>query len=382
MAWTGYQIFMALLLVTTGTVNTISTKWADKIEAPGKNGHVHLFNHPFLQACFMFIGEFSCMLVYRLFLWCQRRGTGPPPAPTQNFPAIIFFLPALCDMSATSVMYLGLNYTYASSYQMLRGSVIVFTGLLSVAFLRRVLVFYQWSGISFIVCGLLLVGLADILFASVGSAYDTNSIITGDLLIVIAQVFAASQFVLEEKFLYKHNVPPLLAVGWEGLFGFFTLSLLLIPMYFIPAGSLSGNPEGRLEDAIDGLIQISNSWEIALAVLLNLLSIAFFNFAGISVTMEFSATTRMVLDSLRTLLIWAMSLALGWQSFQYLQIIGFILLIMGTFVYNDVIFRPFLKKHCCRGEEHPQSEIEHSNANETSPLISGSQACVPVCANN
>lgn len=49
-------------------------------------------------------------------------------------------------------------------------------------------------------------------------------------------------------------------------------------------------------------------------------SIAFFNFAGVSVTKEMSATTRMVLDSVRTLVIWAVSLALRWQTFNYLQV--------------------------------------------------------------
>lgn len=37
----------------------------------------------------------------------------------------------------------------------------------------------------------------------------------------------------------------------------------------------------------------------------------------------------MVLDSGRTLVIWAISLALSWQDFQWLQIIGFLLLIGG-----------------------------------------------------
>lgn len=49
-------------------------------------------------------------------------------------------------------------------------------------------------------------------------------------------------------------------------------------------------------------------------------SIAFFNFAGISVTKELNATTRMVLDSVRVLVIWAVSLAVGWQSFILLQV--------------------------------------------------------------
>ena len=51
-----------------------------------------------------------------------------------------------------------------------------------------------------------------------------------------------------------------------------------------------------------------------------MLSIAFFNFAGISVTKELSATTRMILDSIRTIVIWSFSLVLGWQTFDFRQV--------------------------------------------------------------
>ena len=66
-------------------------------------------------------------------------------------------------------------------------------------------------------------------------------------------------------------------------------------------------------------------------------SIAFFNFAGISVTKEMSATTRMVLDSVRTLVIWGVSLAVGWQEFRWLQLLGFVVLVVGMCIYNDIV---------------------------------------------
>ena len=50
-----------------------------------------------------------------------------------------------------------------------------------------------------------------------------------------------------------------------------------------------------------------------------------------------SATTRMVLDSVRTLVIWGVSLAVGWQAFYPLQLIGFIILVTGMCIYNDII---------------------------------------------
>lgn len=104
------------------------------------------------------------------------------------FNAFILLVPALCDMFATSIMYIGLNMTYASSFQMLRGSVIVFTGIFSIGFLNRKLGAREWTGIVFVITGLAFVGASDILTMD-NSDMNTNSVITGDLLIIFAQVF-------------------------------------------------------------------------------------------------------------------------------------------------------------------------------------------------
>lgn len=69
-------------------------------------------------------------------------------------------------------------------------------------------------------------------------------------------------------------------------------------------------------------------------------SIAFFNFAGVSVTKQMSATTRTVLDSVRTLVIKVISVALAWESIDLKQMGGFALLIIGMCLYNDVLIRP------------------------------------------
>ncbi len=70
------------------------------------------------------------------------------------------------------------------------------------------------------------------------------------------------------------------------------LGLLLIPMYYIPAPGFSSNPRGVLEDALDGFYQMGHNSTLALAQIGSIFSIAFFNFFGLSVTKEFSATTR------------------------------------------------------------------------------------------
>uniref|UniRef100_A0A8C3RE25 Solute carrier family 35 member F6 n=1 Tax=Cyanoderma ruficeps TaxID=181631 RepID=A0A8C3RE25_9PASS len=340
MAWSRYQLGLAALMLLTGSINTLAAKWADNFSAPGCDGtEEHKFQHPFLQAAGMFLGEFSCLPVFYLLLLRDRRradpAPSPSPAPSRPFAPLLFLPPALCDMAGTSIMYVALNMTSASSFQMLRGSLIIFTGLLSVAFLGRKLEWSHWLGILLTILGLALVGLAD-LRGSGGAGHGLADVITGDLLILLAQGIVSIQMVLEEKFIFSHDVHPLRAVGTEGFFGFAILALLLVPLSFIPAGRLSGNPRGVLEDPADAFCQIRRRPLILAALLGNVGSISFFNFAGISVTRELSATTRTVLDSLRTLLVWALSLALRWERFHALQIPGFALLLAGAALYNGL----------------------------------------------
>lgn len=341
MAWTSYQIVLAVVMVVTGSINTLSTKWADRSSAVGTDGKERKFDHPFLQAVGMFIGEFSCLIVYFLIpLVTGRRRQTEEEGGSRKFNPLIFLPAAMCDMCGTSIMYIGLNLTYASSFQMLRGAVIIFTALLSVAFLGRVIKKHMWVGMFTVIVGLILVGLADIVFGSHDNKTDTNGIIAGDLLIIMAQIIVSVQMVYEERVINRRNIHPLAAVGWEGFWGAIVLGLLLIPFYYIKAGQFSHTAENRLENVPDAFKQMGNNPVIVAATVGNILSIAFFNFAGISVTKELSATTRMVLDSVRTLVIWAVTLGLKWQDFQGLQVVGFVLLILGMMLYNDIIIMP------------------------------------------
>jgi len=383
MAWKPIHFGLAGMMLIFGSFNTLSVKWADTMTSESVDGTKRPFNHPFLQATGMFLGEMMCMVAFWIVRYRASRQTTSayPPLTEENAPKkfnpLVFLPPALCDMTATSVQYIGLTLTYASSFQMLRGAVIIFTGILSTIFLRRRLAWFKWAGMVFVIGGLVTVGVSDMLnqkdctpdttdlnttvsnrrpeFSimtspiSLASTYtgcknDTTNIFVGDLLIFCSQIIVATQMVYEEKFISKYNVPALQAVGWEGTFGFTTLAILLVPFSFIYVGPQFGNnPRHVLEDAYDGVYQLAHNPLLALAFSGTVISIAFFNFAGISVTKELSATTRMVLDSVRTLVIWMVSIAVGWQMFFALQLAGFCILVVGMCLYNDILILPTVR---------------------------------------
>ncbi len=93
----------------------------------------------------------------------------------------------------------------------------IFTGLLSVAFLGSKLQAHKWFGMFLVVGGLVTIGVSDFIYSDTSSNTDTNGIIAGDLFILVGLVLSAGQMVYEEKFISKHNIPAMKAIGWEGM---------------------------------------------------------------------------------------------------------------------------------------------------------------------
>ncbi len=80
---------------------------------------------------------------------------------------------------------------------------------------------------------------------------------------------------------------PLEVVGWQGIFCLCGMSISLVLAYVT-----SGHGLGIREDALNGFTQIWNSPMLAFAFFLGIVSTAVFNFAGITITKDVSATYR------------------------------------------------------------------------------------------
>merc|ERR1719146_538573 len=137
--------------------------------------------------------------------------------------------------------------------------------------------------------------------------------------------------VFEEKIMSKYTVPPLLVVGMEGAFGIL-FGLVL----------LGGLNAVHIENTPGASYQITHSKPLLTAVIGSIFSIAFFNFSGVTVTQKASAVARSTIDVSRTIIIWAVELAMGWNSFNMLQLSGFFVLALGTMIYNRLVVFSFL----------------------------------------
>ncbi|KJZ75999.1 hypothetical protein HIM_04455 [Hirsutella minnesotensis 3608] len=400
--------FLVAMMLLTGVCNTLLTKYQDNQCVRDCDGHSGrrpaLFEQPVLQTAQMFIGEMGCWLVVGIMSLYQRFISKPSPerggyqavdtadaddssanrrdghpkpdahsrSVLRGARVMLLALPAICDICGTTLMNVGLLFVAASIYQMTRGALVLFVGLFSVLFLHRHLRLFQWLSLVGVVLGVGVVGLAGAIWpdekkttqpdfggqAAADGLSDAARAIIGVLLIAGAQIFTATQFVLEEWMLENSPIEPIRVVGWEGLFGFLVTLLVMVVMHFA-IGRTEAGKYGYF-DMAEGLRQMSDK-RIWVSSLLIMISIGGFNYFGLAVTRSVSATSRSTIDTCRTLFIWIVSLGLGWESFKMLQIVGFALLVYSTFVFNGIV-QPPLKSLQDNGEIEellPEEPIEH-----------------------
>jgi drug/metabolite transporter (DMT)-like permease len=281
------------------------------------------FEQPVLQTLQMFIGEMGCWLVIGVFNLYQRyasrragyeaiadnEGAATPALsddsetpdianplkpthpdeegrlPLQGRTILLLALPACCDIAGTTLMNVGLLFVAASIYQMTRGALVLFVGLFSVWFLKRHMGLYKWFSLFVVVFGVAIVGLAgaitpddkatpshqalhDLASGPVDAQKEISQAamtVIGVLLIAGAQIFTATQFVLEERIMEKYAMEPIKVVGWEGLFGFLVTLVGMIILHFsIGTGYFN---------AREGLYQMTHYRAIAVSSLLIMVSI-------------------------------------------------------------------------------------------------------------
>ena len=362
---TDVQIYLfMLLLLITGSINTIANKLQQNSTSLGVKYKGH---QKFITFC-MFNGEFLCLFFYWLKDGRKKNKTNKSENKTSEINETeninkkkkakfwYFLFPALFDILGSSISSISLSFLPSSIYQMFRGAIIIFTCTASILFLKNKYYRQHFLGICIVVIGLIIVGVN----AAMGGKEEFDSkIILGIFLVTLSQVFSCFLFVSEEKILKNYDVPPLKAVGMEGMWGVGCYIILLFIFYFIRCEDwydilkdnicIKDDKEGaiRFENALFAFRQIWYSWEIKLYLSMYILSIAFFNFSGLTISKNASATSRTIVDTLRTIIVWSFFLVMPFvpedtkETFSWLQLVGFLILILGGLIYNEILVLKF-----------------------------------------
>jgi hypothetical protein len=335
-----FQYIFALGLLS-GTLNSIVMKIAYQTATSGSDPQdVHFFHKPWFMSLVMFVAMLCALPLY--YMQRSRKSLNLKTW-------LIVSIPSFCDLLGSSMQQVGLIFTPVSIYQMLKGSILLFSAALSVWFLNKKMYRHNWVGVLMCVVALTLVGIS-----SVMTIEDQPIVVSfwesmfGIAIVVLGQIVCASQYVLEEFLLKPPNdVSAMAMVGMEGLWGTGMMSLIILPLFqYVITGSDVG---GTYENTVDTFAMISNSTSLRIVLGISFVSVFVYNVCGVMVTQQASAVHHTFLDATRTIFVWAASVAvyyhpgadrsfgepLTWWSL--LQLVGFAILMVGECIYDGLI---------------------------------------------
>ncbi len=292
---------------------------------------------------------------------------------------VMLIIPCVCDLACTTLLLIAQLYITASMWQMMRGSVIVITLLLKYFVMKHTIENHQWSGVSIITTAMVIVGSSSLFNPEQQSATPTDSNpLIGISLVIIGCLAQGVQYVFEEKVLNAsqesedgEDVPPLVVIGCEGFWGVFLTLAVVYPLSMNLPGKDVG---GVFENYHDSIAMIQNSPQLQSLVFWFVLTVTVYNCSVIYVTKLLSAIWHAILDNFRTISVWVIDLLLYyvvfpgqgygeiWTNFSYLQLVGLIILLIGTGIYNN----SFISDK--RGEYQP---LVGSNSNRDKPISTG-----------
>ena len=384
------------LMILTGSINTIFNKILQKLESKG----ILFEQHHWIITFGMFIGESVSLIGYTIVVIKRKKkkvseekgetlvkseeddeneDNKKPQVPTN----LIFALSASCDLMATTINTFGLTYLTTSMYQMLRGFELIFVCAWSTIFLKNPVYRHQVLGLSTLIIGLVLVGVNSIINKEKdkGTAKDPG---TGIILMFCSQFFSSTCYVLQEKFIKHYRVNPFQLVGFEGLWGICMYTVLLVIFQHIKCNNWkeglktgvcfgSDDPATKrdwyIEDSIFAFQQMGAYIPLLIVYIFYIVSIALYNIVGINLTKLVSSTARAVVDTVRTVFIWAFFLFVHpvkgtEENFYIIQFIGFILLVVGTLIYNEIVEIPLCELNKFTRNEMAKREKEKREKND------------------
>jgi len=375
------------VFLVSGTLSVTLNKVLYGIESEGLYVK-HKFEKPWFTNWAMFLGMSLCLVGFFIARAIKKsKGKTVEVIPKKLYAALL--IPAVCDMIASFLMGVGLLWIPGSVWQMLRGSIIVFTALLKVFYRKKKLFPSEIFGTTDVVLALVVVGVSSFftpgevencydssdgnfslsLSSSHSSSSETSSNVLlmalGIVLVVLAQALQAFQTILEEKFLHDLDAPETLIVGMEGLYGLLLCSLISMPIaYFLPGEE----GIGLHEDTLDSFVMLVHNWTLFGVMVAYVIVILVFNLFGMMITQVTDAMTRNIMEPIRTFLVWVCMVSifyitrcLGEQLnlWSLLELAGFVILTFGVLVYNNVIKLPCLMP---KASEETQPLVVNGNA--------------------
>lgn len=301
------------------------------------------FEKTFFLSTIVFI---SMCFAMPMFIFWQKKHVDPSTYNKRM--VILMIIPSMFECVAFCLGTYAQILMALSLAMIMKGAKVVFSAIFTVTFLKRKLEKFHWFAVALCVAGLAVAG---------GSEYLNNSesvgtILLGTAMMLSCECLKAFHIIFDEK-LFKHNKCAItFVVGMEGIYS----CLVLIPLTLLAWLVIPGPDGGSLENLEDTFHRIGESSTISGILCIYPITVLVVTIAGAMVTKHLSGVHNALISVARSILIWALELIFyyaapkdlarmygqPWGPFTYLKLIGFVLVIVATLIYDEDIKIPSL----------------------------------------
>ncbi|CAL6079536.1 Transmembrane_domain-containing protein [Hexamita inflata] len=335
-------IFITVNTLAGSASNLIKKGLAEIPAVPICDGcETQLFNHPYVMALTMFVAELMCGFIYIFdrYVFNKKKYENIIATSTKKkfkwYHTFCFIIPAFCDMCNSGLTNVAIYLSLVSVQSILRNSSIIFVALISFVFqdYRNRFDFPQVAGLVILVSGLITTGVSGIITT------DESAInpLMGAGVTILAALCEMCFFMSEEYFLRSLEIPPLLGMANEGLWGCVEMAIAL------PILCRIDDPfdHGKMEDVKGWWYQLMHSNQL-LGLQIGYMCVTMLNnLSGFATTKNASASVRTTFTCIRPLIIWMISMIVSWETLDKvgtpLKITGFALSISGVLIYNNIL---------------------------------------------
>lgn len=337
----GTAYYLSVELMKTTCVPKMGAS-KDKCEADETR-----WSNSFFMGSLLFFGMSFTLIPYFMY----RHGK-PGVTPLTKQTLLNMLVPALLEFVGQVMFLMGLRYLPMSLSLTLKGGRVVFSALLLVLFLRRTLRSYHWWAVAGTMVGLVIAAIPSILYPK-GEAKTMGQTMTGIALVLGGEFIRSLRTVIEEKLMKKMKYDALLIVGLQGIMA---LTLSIPVLFIMNAITIDGKPVEKLSDTWNQFT--STPMVYALAATFPI-SVSGLFISGAYVTKLMSAVHNALTTILTNGLVWGLMIAVFFldktindkedkmtrgerpQTIDLVQVLGFIIVLLASLVYDAILRLPF-----------------------------------------
>lgn len=287
---------------------------------------------------------------------------------------LLMFFPSILECIAFCMGIYAQILMALSLAMIMKGAKVVFSCLFTVTFLKRRQFAFHYFSVIICVAGLAVAGWSEFL-----NNPDTGlTVFIGCMLLLTSECMKAFHVILDEMMLKENKCDILFVVGMEGLYSI----LFLVPTLLIAWLVIPGSQNGHLEDLSDTIYRVDSSTVLKALLAVLPAIVVVLAIAGAMIIKYLTGVHNALISVSRSIVAWALELIFyycaptefanmygkPWGSYSSLRLVGFIMVIVATLMYDEDIRIPWLFSYPIDGGVKPPLDTMSEIKDELAPV--------------